>query len=213
MNLIVRRLTSEEIKSQLIFLQEVGKELLSYEFDILNPLNSLRPLGMALLEGYDLYLLLLVSQSSGKLSDLFDGPAEKGPNIDNWLKYIRDLCSASEYCIRWRPSSNRMKNECKRRIKEIPEISIGEEIWSNIITPYIRQLKEKIALIEISRLLDDMLEALLSIALLLKNISIEDLSEEIWDEIHRHIMHIRDHYDYAEEFVIDVLRLPIEGNK
>jgi hypothetical protein len=36
------------------------------------------------------------------------------------------------------------------------------------------------------------------------------MTKEIWEEVYRHLKHIRDHFDYAEAQIIEVLRPALE---
>ena len=155
------------------------------------------PIGLALWATSKLYRLLLQNPESQQLTQLFDGGELQGPNLDTRLKYIRDLCGASSYFF-------------KRHCEETAETSVGpieavqtpgESAWSALISSYIRS-QETIQ--EVSRLLDDVLEAMLCIYQNL--LLIQDRREgAILDEVHRHLTHIADHFDYAEEMVIEAM--------
>jgi hypothetical protein len=58
--------------------------------------------------------------------------------------------------------------------------------------------------VEVSRLLDDVLEAASRIAWIINKGAFDD--SRLWHEVAREVNHIRDHYDCVEEIVLDCLR-------
>jgi hypothetical protein len=192
--------TYESAKEQLVILQKVGKLLLDSEFDNQNPLYSLWPLGMALLEGFNLFSILLF-KSHKEIDNLFDGGQDKGPNIYTRLKFIRDLFSACGYATYYTRTSL-TKPDLK---VNLPDVSVEGINWLEIINPHVEQHEENI-LTEVFRLINETMEALLCIGLMLNVSKLNLLSTEIWQETNRHTEHIRDHFDYAETYLLDVLR-------
>jgi hypothetical protein len=194
--------TFDLAKKKLIVLQTVGKQLLDSELDIEGPLDSLKPLGMVLLEGFNLFSIL-ISGSYEKIHNLFDGGEEKGPNIDTRLKFMRDLISASNRATYTRASLT-------HEAEDLPGVSVVGIDWLESISPHVEQHDESV-LTEVLELINETLEALLSIAMMLNTSNLDSVSKEVWREIHRHVVHIRDHYDYAETYIIDMLRPAEEG--
>ncbi len=160
---------------------------------------------MALLEGFDLFSILLFG-SYNKIHNLFDGGEDKGPNIDTRLKFIRDLFSACEYVTSYTKTSL-IKTKSKTKIPKVSVVGIN---WLEVINLHIEQHEENV-LTEVSNFINETLEALLSLGLMLDVSNLKLVSREIWQETNRHILHIRDHYDYAETYLIDVIRPASEG--
>jgi hypothetical protein len=183
-------------------IQSMGRQLLGSHDLVDSPIQSLLPLGLALVEGGSLFSEFNPSMDQGAdLGALFDGGETAGPNLHTRLRYIRDLCSASGYGLQERAlRSNRPSTESSNDAVETP----GERAWANLIATHASSRDEK-CIEEVARLLDDVLEAMIRIVANLRGLA-SGLSWGSWSEVDRHICHIRDHFDYAEDMVLDCIQ-------
>ncbi len=124
------------------------------------------------------------------------------PNLDTRLTCIRDLCSASLCGLEKREDELTGLTSSEELSEDQP--SLGDKLWLEVIEPY-AQPNESEALLEVARLLDDVLEAILSISDHLGNL-LKDRGTGSWGEIARHAQHIRDHFDYAEDALVSIIR-------
>jgi hypothetical protein len=164
------------------------------------PCRSLWPLGGALVEGAMLYALLQADPSGNhkvSLARLFDGGESEGPNIETRLKCIRDLCSASIFALEDRSANLEVQVGDVMEPIETPGVSY----WCGLLSTCFPQ-KDNQAVTEVARLLDDVFSELVRITICLQVLA-EENRPDIWPEIWRAASHIRDHFDYAEEIVID----------
>lgn len=169
------------------FLKENAYEDTSYK--------TMQPLALALIEALRLFDILSKPKKDNKLRSLFSGEESKGPNLDTALTYIRDLCNASKYGLRLR---------LKEPTVAFPSPHIpgpGEKYWLNKIEG-ISNITGKRKLTEIARLLDDIFVSICAISIHLKKRKDENPRLH-WNEIYQHVCHIVDHYDYAEDFLIE----------
>jgi hypothetical protein len=163
---------------------------------------SLVPLSLALMEASQLYSMFCCSSDKSLLSALFDGNETKMPNLDTRLKCIRDLCSASNYGLNKRDENSSGSSILTKSNKK--QSSPGAELWLEIIKKYAQPTKPGI-LLEVARLIDDILESMLCISNNLDNFFIRKETTS-WDEIVRHSNHIKDHFDFAEDALIATMR-------
>lgn len=198
------QITRYAAQKRLATLDKVSELLLGSQFASRKSFSSLLPLGIALSAGRNLFSILL-SNSNEEIHTLFDGGQDKGPNINTHLKFIRDLFSASEYAIDMKISLAKAGFK-----KNFPTVSVVGINWLDMINSHIKQTKKNV-LTEALRLINETLEALLSIGSILSVYNL-DISKEAWKETLRHVVHIRDHFDYAETYLIDLLR-PGEGKQ
>jgi hypothetical protein len=117
------------------------------------------------------------------------------------LKCIRDLCSASDFAL-----EARSLNDREGLVPDSPEHidTPGGLYWANLIPGYVRLRAEK-SIVEVARLLDELLEEVVRIARAIVSLGTAPSSCP-WKEMHRAVRHIRDHFDFAEEMVIDCVR-------
>jgi len=142
--------------------------------------------------------------SSGKNADLkglFDGGESNIPNLYTRMKAMRDLCSAAVWSIQVR--SNRSSSTNEEDILNVEKPDAG--LWRGLVKQF-ANIPDARAADEVSALVDDTLEALLAVSRLLER---PDTSGR-WTEILRHLSHVRDHFDYAEEFLIATLHASSE---
>lgn len=184
------------ITREILQLAAVSNKILKREAVYKEPCLSLVPLALSLKETCDLYSKLLHAPNSMDLQSLFDGGEELTPNIDTRLKCIRDLCSASIYGLK-----KRSQGEADQDVEY--SAGPGQEYWIKIIEAYTNTDTQNNT-IEAAKLLDDLLESMIAIAHTLSGIF--DHGNGSWNEAYRHAKHIRDHYDYAEDFIISCLR-------
>jgi hypothetical protein len=160
--------------------------------------GSLLPLAIGLIESAALFSLFDPStKDTGAVRALFDGGETAGPNLDTRLRCIRDLCSASVYSLRVKAfhSNGATPQSCTDDV-ETP----GEHEWVQLISSYACSGDDK-AIVETSRLLDDLFEGMVHIARNLRRLA-EGMAAGSWNEVYRSACHIRDHCDYAEEMVV-----------
>lgn len=181
-------------------IRNVGLLLAADAFDPMVPYASLVPLGFALLHVAALFEVLVDGHGS-RIAQLFSGDEDESPNIDTRLRSVRDLCSASSYAARYR--SQKALNASAPGYDSHPSGAPGDQFWYQIIRRFVDWPAED-DLIEVCRFLDEMFEAALEIAEMLR--SGGSTEQQVWDEVYRHVTHVRDHYDCVEEAIIDCIR-------
>lgn len=187
-------------------MKEVRRQALSVlqsaeAHDVTAPCNYLIPLALALLEAAHLFQLFGESKIQLNLDHLFDGGQSHGPNLDTRLKYIRDMCGAAVYGIN-RHALESVELQYKIEVEETS--TPGELAWVKLLREG-TSIQESETLREMARLLDDILESILGISQNLSGIK-GKAGPLFWNEIYRHAVHVRDHYDYAEDKVISSMR-------
>ena len=195
-------LSGNKLAEKLDFIRDVGKQVLHYEHSEKESCCSLMPLALVLIEAAKLYSLFFNPSDSSTFRDLFDGGQENMPNLDTRLNTIRDLCSASRYGLIWR--AERSPDLGLQSQPHEPSNTPGEAFWVELLEPYAEPGEYK-DLVEAARLIDDVLEAILDIGKNLKEI-FDGGNLGSWNEIARHADHIRDHFDYAEESLISIMK-------
>ena len=139
------------------------------------------------------------SERNTQLIGLFDGGETDTPNLHTRMKGVRDLCSAAAWSIQGRSGEVSIPND--KYVSSVKKPAAA--VWANLVNRFGSECDPRVAG-EVAALLDDTFESLLSVSQLLE--SPESNSSDAWTEISRHIAHVRDHFDYAEEFLIATLR-------
>jgi hypothetical protein len=140
-----------------------------------------------------------LSECNSDLAGLFDGGEPHLPNLHTRMKGVRDLCSAALWSIQVRSDDASDPNEVHVSGVEKPMAGL----WRDLVCTYGDKCDASVA-DTVAALLDDTFESLLAVSQLLE--LPESNSFGKWTEIHRHIVHVRDHFDYAEESLIGTLR-------
>jgi hypothetical protein len=135
-------------------------------------------------------------------NELFDGGESAGPNIDTRLRFLRDLCSSSTFTVRDRASAAAQAH-FEEAVSSIE--SPGETYWIRLVTQLTAINPADPNVVELGRLLDDVYTETERIANALNTVTTHEALID-WDEILRAINHVRDHYDYAEEMIIECIR-------
>lgn len=139
------------------------------------------------------------SEHNSDLAGLFDGGEPDLPNLYTRMKAVRDLCSAALWSIQVRSDNASYSNDEHVSAAGKPAAAL----WRELVSEFGDNCDAGVA-DEVVALLDDTFGSLLAASQLLE--SSESNSSDKWTEIHRHIMHVRDHFDYAEEFLIATIR-------
>lgn len=205
-----QRIELRQLAEKMIAVRAAGMELLKITGVYAPGGVSVHPLGMALIEAADLFRLLSEDTDNRMMGPLFDGGESDGPNIETRLRCIRDYCSAAEYALRIRSEGACDSERCPS-VLDAGE-GVGEETWLKYIAPHINSTPDGI--MEVARLLDDVLESTISIFRYIEQIIEGHVKKPheacCWEEIHRHAWHIQYHFDYAEEALISCLRVASE---
>jgi hypothetical protein len=186
---------NENIRSCSLQLHEQGTNLFTGPPGDPNPLAYPYTLGLALIAAAEI-CDIASSHNNSDLASLFDGGEDRGPNLHTRMRCVRDLCSAAVW-----PISLRDEQSLGDRHDEPTADSVKPtaEFWRRIIAQF-ANTSQPGAVSELSALLDDTMESLISISQLLKNCELNGGYE--WAEIQRQTEHVRDHFDYAEEMLI-----------
>ena len=139
------------------------------------------------------------SERNTDLVGLFDGGEPDAPNLYTRMKAVRDLCSAALWSIQVRSDNASYPNDDHVSGRGKPDAAL----WRELVSEFGDNCDARVA-DEVVALLDDTFGSLLAASQLLESSESDSLDK--WTEIHRHIMHVRDHFDYAEEFLIATLR-------
>jgi hypothetical protein len=166
-------------------------------------LEQLNALALALLVAAEL-CEIASSDTGADLMTLFDGGESSGPNIYTRMRCLRDLCSAASWSLHVRENDTLREDNIQSDWgRQRPPV----EFWRDVFNRFADNSDPTMSF-EVTSLLDDALEAILSAAQLLTSTDSERGPN--WMEIHRHIDHVRDHFDYAETFLIGSLRAGVE---
>jgi hypothetical protein len=160
---------------------------------------SLLPLGIGLVEGAALFSVFDASIGQEEaVRSLFDGGETRGPNLYTRLKCVRDLFSASSYALR---------EKCLQDAAILSDnnpvavATPGELQWIALMARHTCARDEE-CVREVARLLDDSLEAMIAIASNLRGVSTLPPRSGSRNEVYRHVCHVRDHFDYAEDMLL-----------
>lgn len=203
MNTKIKRVFLDfHMEEKLNSIHEIAHEIIKTSKPYESPCYSLMPLSLALLEAEDLFKIFSLCDDL-MLKNLFKGDDELSPNIDTRLRCIRDLCSASVYALMKRAEES---DSSASILMHNTSKSIDEKTWMEIFKHYTKPEY----CVELARLLDDILEAILSISDILSGF-LTNGEKADWNELSRHIMHIKDHCDYAEDIIISCIVPAEEG--
>src|SRR3989441_11984787 len=191
-----RRTDLKEVASKL---RGGASWLLDRETENRDPLSYPYGLGFALFAAADL-CGLVGSREELDLALLFDGGEDRGPNLYTRMRCIRDLCSAA-FCA---------ANEQGQKSGGIFDLEwtihpakTAMQIWLCIVTAHAND-SDPNTVQEVTRLFDDVFESLLCVVECLS--AAKQGEPRAWPEISRHIAHVREHFDYSEEALINSLR-------
>ena len=180
-------------------LKRQGKAVLKRATAVRGPFAYPHTLGSALLVAAGL-CKLAGSNDRPDMASLFDGGEDSGPNAYTMIKCVRDLCSAALWAASVQEHQSR---KCSARKRPLYPRQPLARLWRDIVRKHANQVERETAA-EAAQLLDDMFESLLCIAEWLR--MAKPIGRCAWSEIHRHIVHVRDHFDYAEHALIALLK-------
>ncbi len=164
-----------------------------------DPLMHPQSLGFALLAASDICRVVSLGDRL-RLAALFDGGEDRGPNLDTRMRCVRDLCSAASFAINLRAQG--AGREPEPRWSVAPP-KIAKQIWHAIVRQHANAADAR-SVSEVIHLLDDAFESLLCVSECLKEAGRRN--RRAWGEISRHITHVRDHFDYAEQALISSMK-------
>jgi len=162
--------------------------------------DPLQPLALALLESISLFKILGDQLKPKDLKVIFDSTESRGPNLYTKLRYIRDLCSAADYGL------DKLSGDYHEIDFDIVDKEVkthGEQKWKAIIFKYVMDKTNNI--LEVARLLDDIYGSVQNICGCLDKIN-GNKTKSYWNEIHREVCHIKDHFDYAEDALLNIMQ-------
>jgi hypothetical protein len=190
-----------QVSNKMSKLSTVADRILEEPVVYEKPCFSLVPLALALMETFDLYSNIFDSSDYHVIESFFDANEESMPNIDTRLKCIRDLCSSTVYALQKRAEEDVQHSQVDS------QTHLGQNYWVSILKPHTNYTNSA-DIVEAARLLDDLLESMIIVSETLHNLF--NVNKGSWNEVYRHVRHIIDHYDYAEEFIISCLRQKLD---
>jgi len=143
------------------------------------------------------------------VKQLFEGAEQEAPNIDTRITTLRDLASAARWSIRYM-RFHAAETSGEDADEGVRAREVSPLFWESLMREYAESAPER-AQKEAGRLLSDLFQACSDIATIICGRAV--LAQRDWQEVLREIDHIRMHTDYAEEFVIDVLRGPEDAEQ
>ncbi len=155
---------------------------------------SVKPLALLLTQSAD---LLKLSSGACWPVEMLNADESGGPNLHTRLRCLRDLASGAVFAAeaRWR------ENEAFEDASSVQHVSFTVD-WEGLLRRYCNTEADAQVVREVVNVLDDVVEAAVLIAA--EFVAPPRLPD--WNEVTRHLIHIRDHFDFAEQHVIDILR-------
>jgi hypothetical protein len=83
-------------------------------------------------------------------------------------------------------------------------MNFGEDFWLEKLGPYLDVTNNE-CIVEVARLLDDVLESVVIMSGNIENV-LKGNNKSSWTELYRQASHVKDHFDYAEHYVISCVR-------
>ena len=173
---------------------EIGKD----------PLLSLYPLVLALLESADTYEFLDSKHSDKHINRLFNLVEGDEPDLYTRLCFVRDQCNSLDHCLLTRYFQEEEENE-SLFYRERQIISVGIDPWIELVTKHVKVDDEEL-LRETAMLLDDILWSVLSISRSIV-IAKEKNLKFSWSSIHTDTSHIQSHFDLTGDYLMDIMLL------
>ena len=199
-----------ELSEKMKIARQAAGIILETETIGIDPMNSLFPLALALLEAACTYELLDSKYSDESIKRLLDMEEGDEPNLYSRLSFVRDQCNSSEHALVQRFPEEEDEDESKY-YQDNDVISIGIEPWIELIRKYLN-IDDEEMLKEAAMLIDDILWSILSISRSIV-LARENNLEISWVDIHADTTHIQSHFDLTGHFLMDVTFYYIEHER
>ena len=167
-----------------------------------DPINSLYPLALALLEAAATYEFLDSKHHDKYMNRLLNLVEGKEPDLYTRLSFVRDQCNSSEFALVKRFPQEENEDESKY-YQDNDVVSVGIESWIELIKEYI-DINDEEMLMETTMLIDDILWSILSISRHIVFARQRNL-EISWTDIHADTSHIQSHFDLTGDYLMDIM--------